>query len=722
MPNKIIVAIHGVGDQRRCETIQLVVRQFAQYCAAPLGFPLGGLNAELFPLPGGAAGPGAYLVKSPPFSGPLGFAEVYWAGIPRDLAKDGYILEDVKQWGATVVERVRAIDEKVHGCRPGTDAKYGLAADVIDELIQTIGVLGVLLYLLGKANLFTFDLNKILVDYVDDVQVVAEFGNYRGEILKTFHAAMKAVYDGDPNAEIYIVAHSEGTVVAFLGILEAISRLPGEEAGKPAASPWVKQLRGLMTIGSPLNKHVLLWPELFDKLTPPTRQTTRPIHWVNYYDYGDPIGFELEATRRWMDEKEHHWRPFFEFDPNKDDVGFTRYLFPGKAHIDYWQDKDVFGHFIEHVVQLPPRLPPAAGAAPAAGGTKPKSFERPVSTLTAQIFSPTLPYLWAAILLFIGVFLMYKAVVGYTLPFKEPPWSIFRNVFAIGLLLIGVTAAVRIPRLTNVWQWRTAGVLLFFAGVILFPFILTPGAKYRLGFIFLIGKEAGFGDGLIAVLNQFAAYLPWLGVRGPTFGILALALFTTLIIYLLSRMFPRWGVTPLILGGGAVVLGVAGMRMFDTNAREKFMAARAALAGRLPEERLDEASADLLERYVSAGSHAGDFDHFLEAERSNLLKEGHYKEDAERTAAATAKAKERAPSAPAKEESAGAASDTRPVWPVILAGAIFLYLWWLAAHVFDLIVVWQHYIRSSAILDRLNKARGLPPRSTPTERAAGLGA
>ena len=65
MPNKIIAAIHGVGDQRRCETIQLVVRQFAQYCAVPLGFPLGGLNAELFPLPGERGGAGGVPGQKP---------------------------------------------------------------------------------------------------------------------------------------------------------------------------------------------------------------------------------------------------------------------------------------------------------------------------------------------------------------------------------------------------------------------------------------------------------------------------------------------------------------------------------------------------------------------------------------------------------------------------------------------------------------------------------
>jgi hypothetical protein len=45
------------------------------------------------------------------------------------------------------------------------------------------------------------------------------------------------------------------------------------------------------------------------------------------------------------------------------------------------------------------------------------------------------------------------------------------------------------------------------------------------------------------------------------------------------------------------------------------------------------------------------------------------------------------------------------IWPVFLAGAAFLYLWWLAALFFDLVVVWHHYIRSSAILDRLEEIR-----------------
>jgi hypothetical protein len=38
-----------------------------------------------------------------------------------------------------------------------------------------------------------------------------------------------------------------------------------------------------------------------------------------------------------------------------------------------------------------------------------------------------------------------------------------------------------------------------------------------------------------------------------------------------------------------------------------------------------------------------------------------------------------------------------PTWPLVVATAAFLYLWWLAALVFDLIVAWHVYIRWSTI-------------------------
>ena len=110
------------------------------------------------------------------------------------------------------------------------------------------------------------------------------------------------------------------------------------------------RIRGLMTLGSPIDKHLVLWPELFGT-GPPRHTPDRPIHWRNYYDRGDPIGFALDDARSWLEV--HRWDKVFAFPPDHDH-GFTRYPLPGKAHVDYWTDDTVFGHFITNVVKEPP--------------------------------------------------------------------------------------------------------------------------------------------------------------------------------------------------------------------------------------------------------------------------------------------------------------------------------------------------------------------------------
>ena len=40
-----------------------------------------------------------------------------------------------------------------------------------------------------------------------------------------------------------------------------------------------------------------------------------------------------------------------------------------------------------------------------------------------------------------------------------------------------------------------------------------------------------------------------------------------------------------------------------------------------------------------------------------------------------------------------AALEQGPIWPVLVAGAAFLYLWWIAIITFDLTFVWHLYIR-----------------------------
>src|SRR5258707_2775573 len=68
---------------------------------------------------------------------------------------------------------------------------------------------------------------------------------------------------------------------------------------------WLKRVRGYMTIGSPIDKHILLWPRLWKKLNPQLANgmfSGERIRWRNYYDYGDPVGFKLDSARLWL----HH--------------------------------------------------------------------------------------------------------------------------------------------------------------------------------------------------------------------------------------------------------------------------------------------------------------------------------------------------------------------------------------------------------------------------------
>jgi len=47
-----------------------------------------------------------------------------------------------------------------------------------------------------------------------------------------------------------------------------------------------------------------------------------------------------------------------------------------------------------------------------------------------------------------------------------------------------------------------------------------------------------------------------------------------------------------------------------------------------------------------------------------------------------------------------------PFWPLFLVTVAFLYLWWLAALLFDLVFVWHLYIRHSRLMVRINEVLG----------------
>ncbi|MGY2134467.1 hypothetical protein ACW9KT_19725 [Hymenobacter sp. HD11105] len=465
----VIIAIHGVGDQHTFGTLQSVINRFCCFYEVPPAVPLGSFHNESF-----------YSLAPPyppkPFQ-ELAFAEVYWAPIPREVVKEQYTLEEAKNWARTIVERMHmrhkhAGEEAKSKLTPAecraSDANFERIKFIMTELIESLAVVERLCYLADRAGIFSFDLRKLLEDYLGDVQVVAEFKMQRTKILDAFRKVLIQVEDQYPEAEIHFVAHSEGTVVALLGLLEAINN--------PGRAKWLYQVRGLMTLGSPIDKHIALWPELFPWKAPAAaiaeikdKMAGKKIQGRNYYDYGDPIGFELDDAR--VKLQENQLNSLFEF-TDEDDMGFARYPFPGKAHVDYWEDEEVFGHYIHTVInQGSPAVP-----------THARFSQPPRNKKTTQFLSNVLPYLGLLTLLFGAVYIVFKALVDYfphiydhDMLYKSNAF-IFWSVLGGTFIMSGFTVLARLPRLHRLpdswWShavawfcclagWDSAGYLCF---------------------------------------------------------------------------------------------------------------------------------------------------------------------------------------------------------------------------------------------------------------------
>lgn len=520
-PPKILVAVHGIGDQTAFATAQTLAFRFFDYYDQPPALPLG----SFYPEP---ESPGAILLAPtwiPDVPGQFGFGEVYWAEVPRKLVEQRYTLEEAKSWARTIVARLqlRSKQERTQGF---SQRQFHMLEQVLDEMIDAISVLENLTFLAAKAGAFTFNLKKLLDDYLNDVQVVTEFGGYRDKVVAAFDKVMTdiAAHSKMRGAEIYLVAHSEGSVVAFYSLLRGIAE----------QKSWVRQVRGLMTIGSPIETHVVLWRELWDDINhggpipdPPTKIT-----WWNYYDSGDPIAYRLDHTRVWMRGGPNRWARFFEHDETRD-VEFSRYWLPGKAHVDYWTDKGLFTHFIGNVMKPDPKKPPAGKEPPA---TKTPELPRvPGNRPWVPLVSACVPYLLVACLMIAAAFFLYKPINTALRTGKSPTSAqeMAVSVLGIGWLMIGFTAVVRIPRLTKGFGWLTASALLLLSGWWFWFNSSSPDLARTRG-----------------AINDALGGYSWLSFP-PLLGA------TTLISIAWSHLWPSRGVRPLLVPGGLLALAVA---------------------------------------------------------------------------------------------------------------------------------------------------------------------
>jgi hypothetical protein len=663
----VFVAIHGIGKQSRNATVRTVVSMTAQLRAQAsqrlsVHYPLGYFYSDLVD-----------VTKISPFDDMLGssdllkdvaFSEVFWADIPQDVVKESRTMEETKQWARTVIARARnsyhayAKNEDESGLIP---PNFHLAAETLEEIIDTISVLENLSWIVEKAGIMSFDVSEVVEEYLGDVQIVTEFSQFRNQIIGRFHKVMADINTTYPDADIHIVAHSEGTVITLLALLHAmakssISSSSGTVSEKKLENTpaWLKRVRGLMTIGSPIDKHILLWPSLwegFDFSNSKGGWEKAQIKWRNYYDYGDPIGFNLDTARQWISQKNAN---IFEF-KDSDDYGFSRYILPGKAHNDYWEDVDVFSHFISEVVL---------------GGSKVKPV-KPTNRGGVGFVSTALPYVFSLSLFFLASYILIRAAIGYFSPemdsigkyiyfmmngsmAPEPKFNgvdmLLQSLGATGLLA-GTCIAARLQRLApEKRSWCRISLLLAFGSTLLISGKILDALVGN----WLFPKISKIDTGSVLCSEQ-----NW--VR------LSLCLICAIGVYVVGLIGRTKGRDCLNeeIGLGAVRKGARPLIICLT-----LISLMLALAAHLVENKIHHEAKDALERDYSQNTKT----------KENTLR------------------------------AATMLTSSPPLWPAVLSLASFIYLSWLAVSVFDLAFIWHRYIRNGKAQEMLRIWRQWKPK------------
>lgn len=130
-------------------------------------------------------------------------------------------------------------------------------------------------------------------------------------------------------------------------------------AGPYIGSNWVDNLEAFVTLGSPIDKYLTLWPENYQYLagTPYASESkpdvsklfyNRPdgskIRHYNYCDEQDPVGHHLDVLTATPS-----YPMVFEHVPDRD-VVFNSYQIPGVAHVMYWDDQELFQRIMHQAI------------------------------------------------------------------------------------------------------------------------------------------------------------------------------------------------------------------------------------------------------------------------------------------------------------------------------------------------------------------------------------
>jgi hypothetical protein len=334
---KHLVIVHGIGDQQSNETVINFMNEFVRAMPPVVRDTVDIHNlVEQHDVAMDVERP-AYLVLQDQGQGHvIAFSEVFWQPVTNEYLKVHH------QPPIPIFPWAHSINTRLF--KGGQD--FRTAREAIDNLETMLNLFKRLATIYKKSGV----LATILEKFLGDVEMYVESDSLRGKINDRFFQILEsdqAVADevlrqltqmGQldqtkwDSHEVYVVAHSEGTVVSYNCLVQAAS----DREGNPSVREWLLRVRGLVTLGSPLDKHYGIWNNRFVTDQLKTTSLNPRIRWFNYWDRSDPVGYGLAKLR----PKDPSSDAFKMFDVQFDRT-FARYPIPGMAHVEYWTDQDI---------------------------------------------------------------------------------------------------------------------------------------------------------------------------------------------------------------------------------------------------------------------------------------------------------------------------------------------------------------------------------------------
>lgn len=386
-----VIAVHGIGDQRYNETVLPVINGFAKAKSSDIRenlISLGMVNNQTGTIYGdngdvkftrsinqkmwsefaGIPSQGDKIVApadgSASHSGEnFRFIDMFWADLlDADAARSA---QPVEQWTEGVIARNsrKCEDDKSNG-----NLKAAKSREWLIKLLHIVNE--VILFVNSFLSFKGKGIQEVVFNkYLSDVQVYGEHLNVRGRAVSRFHKMMQAVHDRHFEEEekqgtnrkprFIFLAHSLGTVLTMDALCYAhvdhqklTDRFPSYHTEGDSTEEikynydWTKYVKTLITLGSPIDKYIVLWWQNYDYLKNAAlykKRENKILH-INYTDEQDPVGHKLDKFR----ETSAYDNLFYPKTVEAAEV-FKRYGVPGKAHVDYWEDKGLIDNLLSNI-------------------------------------------------------------------------------------------------------------------------------------------------------------------------------------------------------------------------------------------------------------------------------------------------------------------------------------------------------------------------------------